>query len=295
MASDLQIRPATENDFSVVLSIVATQFMCDFQGMPYGAENLKRRWQALNLETDSWLALKGDTAVAYIDLLSERSCPMLYLADSADADVGFQLLQLAEKSADGNTLTAQISDSNAILKQIYTQADYASDLTFNNMEIVLDGQPPAPNWPDGIEVRPYYPSTDAHATYLVDEEAAEDKGYHSPLTFLEWQQRMRLDRDDFDPSWWFLAWAGQEIAGVSLGLTIGATGWVDHLGVKRPYRRQGLGKALLLHSFAQFYQRGIHKIMLNVDSGSLTNAPCLYESVGMKTVQSYHVYQKEVL
>jgi len=42
------------------------------------------------------------------------------------------------------------------------------------------------------------------------------------------------------------------------------------------------------------YRRGIPKIKLSVDSKSLTHAPRLYESVGMKTVQQYHIYRKEI-
>jgi hypothetical protein len=31
-----------------------------------------------------------------------------------------------------------------------------------------------------------------------------------------------------------------------------------------------------------------------VDSKSLTNAPRLYESIGMQTIQQYHIYRKEI-
>jgi ribosomal protein S18 acetylase RimI-like enzyme len=72
------------------------------------------------------------------------------------------------------------------------------------------------------------------------------------------------------------------------------TGWVDHLSVRQAWRKRGIGKALLLHSFAEFYRRGIQHIKLSVDSKSLTNAPRLYESVGMKTVQQYHIYRKVI-
>jgi len=66
------------------------------------------------------------------------------------------------------------------------------------------------------------------------------------------------------------------------------------LSVRQDWRQRGIGKSLLLHSFGEFYQRGIHKIKLSVDSKSLTNAPRLYESVGMRTVQQYHIYRKVI-
>ena len=76
-------------------------------------------------------------------------------------------------------------------------------------------------------------------------------------------------------------------------VTVQATiGWVDHLGIRRPWRGRGLGMALLLRSFAEFYQRGMHKVGLNVDTESLTGANRLYDRAGMRTVNRYHIYKK---
>lgn len=66
------------------------------------------------------------------------------------------------------------------------------------------------------------------------------------------------------------------------------------LGVDRKWRNKGIGKALMLQSFGEFYRRGVKTIKLNVDSESLTNAHRLYENVGMETVQQYHWYEKGV-
>lgn len=295
--TDFYIRPATRADLTAVIQLVAAQLTADFQGVTFAAADLEKRWQGLNLETDTWLALAEGTAVAYLDLTRERSVALLFLADAAYADAGSQLLQMAEKRlAARATLTAQIGGKNKTLQQIYARAGYRPGLTFSNMEIVMADPPPPPQWPAGITVRPFDPAADAYATYLADEEASQDKGYHTPLSYEDWRQRMRLDGEDFDPACWFIAWAGEEIAGICLCMhsPVWEAGWVDHLGVRRPYRRQGLGRALLLHALAHFYRRGIPKVMLNVDSGSLTNAPRLYESAGMQVVQQYHIYRKEV-
>ncbi len=292
------IRPATPSDASAVLNLIASQLTADFQGVTFTAADLAVRWQQLNLKTETWLALRADgTAVAYLDLTDNRTMPMLFLAAAADTGVGVHLLQLAEASIthDGS-LIAQISDKNQTLQHVYTHAGYERGLTFSTMEIVMTCPPPEPHWPAGMVVRPYNPEKDTYATYIADEAASQDKGYHAPLSFAGWCDRMGLDRPGFDPSWWYLAWAGDEVAAVCLCFysEVSKAGWIDHLGVRRPYRRQGLGKALLRHSFAHFYQGGFKKVMLNVDSASLTNAPRLYESVGMQTVQAYHIYRKTV-
>ena len=58
---------------------------------------------------------------------------------------------------------------------------------------------------------------------------------------------------------WFLAIAGDELAGFSIcrqDSVDPTAGYVAMLGVRRPWRRQGLGEALLVHSFAEFRRRG---------------------------------------
>ncbi|QFT87491.1 Mycothiol acetyltransferase [Bacillus sp. THAF10] len=70
--------------------------------------------------------------------------------------------------------------------------------------------------------------------------------------------------------------------------------FIDLLGVKRAYRKHGIGKALLLHAFATAYQRNQKTILLYVDSDSLTNANRLYEHVGMKAHSQTAVYVKEL-
>jgi mycothiol synthase len=135
---------------------------------------------------------------------------------------------------------------------------------------------------------------DEQATYEADEEASIDKGYHRPLDFAAWSERMGLGR--VDPALWFLAWDGDDVAGVALNYVAPATGigWVDHLGVRRPWRQRGLGMAMLRHAFAAFHARGIREVRLSVDERSQTSATRLYERAGMKTLQHYHVYSKEL-
>jgi ribosomal protein S18 acetylase RimI-like enzyme len=64
--------------------------------------------------------------------------------------------------------------------------------------------------------------------------------------------------------------------------------------VLRPWRRQGLGLALLHHTFAEFYQRGTHKVGLGVDAQSLTGATRLYERAGMHIARRFISYEKEL-
>jgi len=67
---------------------------------------------------------------------------------------------------------------------------------------------------------------------------------------------------------------------------------VNILGVRNQWRRQGLGRSLLLHCFHEFRRRGFHAAALGVDADSLTGANRLYESAGMRVVRRSDVYEK---
>jgi len=71
-------------------------------------------------------------------------------------------------------------------------------------------------------------------------------------------------------------------------------GWVDVVGVRRPWRGRGLGFALLTSLFAAYHERGIRRVGLSVDAESATGAPRLYGRAGMHVVRSYVLYRKEL-
>jgi ribosomal protein S18 acetylase RimI-like enzyme len=68
--------------------------------------------------------------------------------------------------------------------------------------------------------------------------------------------------------------------------------WVSLLGVRRAWRRRGLGAALLKLSFARFRERGYKVAGLMVDSSNESNAVALYERVGMHVHNCRLVYRK---
>jgi GNAT superfamily N-acetyltransferase len=294
------VRPAAQTDIEEVHALIAKQNTLDYGGASKTMDELRTSWQSLNLEDDTCIAYVDGKLAGYAELLDNDS-PFIYLEDRNNVDLAFQLLIILEKKAisrkkDRVNLFTRVSEKNKTLLGLFASNGYRSDLSFLIMELVIEKGPPAPQYPDGLTVRTFIKGQDAHATYRADEEAAEDKGYHDPLSYEGWVKRMRMDRESFDPNLWFLACEASEVVGVALNVLHRETdvGWVDHLGVRRAWRKRGIGKALLLHSFGEFHKRGIRKIKLSVDSKSLTNAPRLYESVGMNTIQQYHIYRKEI-
>ena len=279
--------------------IMAAQQTIDF-GSAMRLEDLQKHWERLDLEEDTLLAFADGVLAGYAELL-DNDTPFIYLKDKGNVDLAFQFLMLLEQKAVSRSnktfeLSTQISEKNQTLLQLFASNGYHSNLSFITMELNLKTRPISPQWPDGIQVRTFVREQDEQATYKTDEEAGKDKGYHNPLSYQRWVKRMGLDQESFDAGIWFLACEGEKVVGVALNAydEDSDTAWVDHLSVLREWRKQGIGKALLLHSFDEFYKRSIKTIKLNVDSKSLTNASKLYESVGMKTVQQYHIYKKEM-
>jgi ribosomal protein S18 acetylase RimI-like enzyme len=71
-------------------------------------------------------------------------------------------------------------------------------------------------------------------------------------------------------------------------------GWISTLGVRRPWRKMGLGLALIRHSFGEFYKRGTTIIGLGVDASNPTGATRLYQRAGMYVASEFVSYEKEL-
>ena len=160
----------------------------------------------------------------------------------------------------------------------------------------LEDEPPEPTWPAGISVRTLRGEEDELPAYELEQETFADQGDdHVPESFEDWRHWMR--RDPFDPGLWFLAFAGDELVGISLcrGEWAGDPefGWVSVLGVRRAWRRKGLGSALLFHSFRELRARGKKRVGLGVRADNATGAVRLYERVGMRVVSRNLWYERE--
>ncbi len=168
------------------------------------------------------------------------------------------------------------------------------------MRIEMDRKPETPLWPEGISLRRYNPDQDARAVYETDEEAFQDHfgiiKEDPDVGFERFMHHMTGD-DSYDPSLWFLAVDEKDqIVAICLCRRYGAedkeAGYVSSLGVKRPWRRQGIAQALLLEAFGEYYKRGKNKVDLGVDAESLTGATDLYKKVGMFVLRQYDMYEK---
>lgn len=172
-----------------------------------------------------------------------------------------------------------------LLARGYTAARY-----FYEMQRSLEGNLPAVDPPAGLEFRPALP---AHyrAIWEADVETDRDSwGYVEPT---EESYRAWVESPDLDPSLWRVAWDGDQVAGAAINVRHeGDWGETDDLFVRRPWRRQGLGRALLADSLRLFKARGLITAGLGVDADNLSGALRLYESLGYRVYQSVVLYRK---
>jgi len=176
-------------------------------------------------------------------------------------------------------------------------------ITQEQILIELDKTPAAPVLPTGITIQPVTnPQAEIKTITRLDIEAFRDHfGYIEP-PFEEHLARLTnwLTNDERvnDSSLWFLAMAGDKPVGLALcakwDLENKAHGYVCDLGVLHPYRRKGIGLALLQHTFGEFYQRGKQGVSLGVDAENLTGALRLYEKAGMHVHRQFDLYEKEL-
>jgi len=191
--------------------------------------------------------------------------------------------------------------------KLFEDMGFGYNRSFYNMLIEMDAPPPEPVWPEGITIRPYNPETDAEAVYRTDVDVFRDHFGTVEEPFEEGFERFQhfmTGQKDFDPSLWYLALAsapqgyGDEIAGICLcrphSYEDPDVGYVSTLGVRRPWRKRGLGLAFLQHAFGEFYRRGKRKVSLGVDAENLTGALRLYEKAGMHVHMQFDTFEKEI-
>lgn len=165
----------------------------------------------------------------------------------------------------------------------------------------LDTETAEPQWPAGIQVRNLRYPVDIRLVYEVEDEAFQEHwGYikgDQEENFARWKS-YTFEAKKMDPKLWFLALDGEKIVG-----TINAQqasdldpdmGWIETLGVLKPYRHKGLGQALLQRAFQALERSGVRKVGLGVDAKNKTGATRLYERVGMRPDQETVHYEIEL-
>jgi len=314
------VRPATLNDAEAVVDLF-NQFSQAKLGLTEASvEETEKEWgvPGFDMEQDTRLILTPESqVVGYTDVWAIDETPVHPIVwgrvhpDFEGRGLGSYLLDWGERRAQDvlERVPAEARVSmHAFTEQNVTEArQLLEDRGWKpvrysfRMRVEMQEPPPEPQWPEGIRLRKYDPKRHARAVYEADTEAFRDHfGFveEDPETGFERFQHFMTSGESYDPDLWFIAMYGDEIAGLALcrkwGYDDKESGWISSLAVRRPWRRRGLGTALLLHCFGAFYQRGKRKVGLGVDGQNLTGALGLYERVGMKVYRRWDRYEKEL-
>jgi mycothiol synthase len=183
----------------------------------------------------------------------------------------------------------------ALLRHVgFQPARYFFDMLRPSLERIEE-----PTLPAGLELR-LVRNSQVKQLWDADIEAFRDHwgGFDSSdENFEKWRNDPK-----FDPSLFVVAWDGDEIAG---GVTneINATenaafnrkrGWLHSVFVRRPWRRRGLARALVLRSLQVLRDRGMTAAGLGVDADNPNGALGLYTGTGFEVDLRSTAFRKPI-
>ncbi len=265
------------------------------------ASELLQYWQSpdVDFENDILLAEGSDgSLVGYADLGVHGEHVWFDVRAIGDEALPPLLQAIEERAATkkrGANLIGYGSEADHALRAAYEGAGYRLMRNSLRMEITLENKASEPEWPTGFTVRTMREGEDeriyeAHMTSFADSWMFN----REPLEI--WRHWFIKDAA-FDPSLWFLAEHGDDLAGIALTRSAqneAGLGWVRVLGVMPEYRRRGLGQALLRHTFSEYARRGFDRVGLGVDAENPTGAVGVYERVGMHIARTNLLFEKVV-
>jgi ribosomal protein S18 acetylase RimI-like enzyme len=151
--------------------------------------------------------------------------------------------------------------------------------------------------PEGIETRPVK-EEHMRAIFDAESEAFRDHwGYVKPTE----KDFERFLADPYhDPSLWKVAWDGDEVVGMVRNFinkdenenANRKRGYTEDISVRRPWRRRGIARALLIESILMFQQIGMEETYLGVDTENPSGALNLYKGVGYEKDRTWLTYRK---
>jgi mycothiol synthase len=305
------LRPARWDDMEAIAALVLDVLTADGDAVSaFTAQEIANYWKAegFNHETDTWVVTTTDGRIVGYEEFEHRQAHAYFVGDGyvhpefRGNGIGAAMLCALDERARREMqladpdlrvyLRAGANANDANVRAMFEEAGYRVIRYHWSMEVNLTEAPRLKPFPAGIELRPFDKDSQDHLVFQAEDEAFRDHWGHVPGNFTNWKLR-KIERDAFDPALWYIAWDGDQIAGYAQTRFRNGIGWVGNLGVRRPWRKRGLGEALLLHSFNEFYKRGMLRVGLGVDASNPTGATRLYQKVGMRVAVEDIIVEKE--
>jgi mycothiol synthase len=211
----------------------------------------------------------------------------------AGTGVGALLVELVERRAVERAGSVVVRNSvfasDAAACRLLEARGYVATPHHLRMRIDLAAPPRVPDVPAGVALRSFRPGADDAEVDACVEEAFDHAWTHQA----EWRLAKAADAR-FDPGLWIVAREGGDVCGVVLCTprTFGM-GFVESLAVRAPWRRRGVGAALLQEALRRLWDVGERRVGLGVDADNLA-AITLYERAGMCTAWAAVPYEREL-
>jgi mycothiol synthase len=294
------LTPAVAGDAAAVTEVVVALESSLYGQTAFSQADLEGEWSDLDLERNTRVVRDGERIVGYgaVRELGELWRAEAYVhPDAHGRGIGELIATTLEHDAahrGARRIQNSVLEADAAARRLLESLGYRAVRVFREMRIDLQAAPPAPEWPDGLRVVAFDPERDARELHAAHQEAFADHWDYTPRDFESWSKG-HLDGERFDPTLWCVVRAGDEIAAgtICTADTYGG-GFVHALFTRRPWRRQGVGAALLADAFGRFWERGEHSVGLGVDAANDTGAFRLYERAGMAPVLGWVMYEKEI-
>jgi len=151
--------------------------------------------------------------------------------------------------------------------------------------------------PGGLEIRPV---EEAHHRQIWDADAEAFRDSWNSAERTEADYESWFAEPELDTSLWRIAWAGDEVAGVvmpsiwpaeneALGIR---RGWLNHVSVRRPWRRLGVASALIVAALDGLRSAGMTEAALGTDAENVAGAVQVYERLGFRRARTTVKYRK---
>jgi len=314
LPSGFRLRPPLDEDADEV-AVFSNEESVAVVGVPVAsADRFRRHWTAPGADREHDFAVvesPGGELCGYLSVQAEppfRRVFSIGIVALAFHGLGLGAAIVAEAERRGRRFVALADPTARVVIHAGALADepgvgallgscgYREVRRFELRRVDFAGPPAPPRTVEGISVRGFRPE-EARQLYEAHVEAFADHWGEGEETYEDFRHHL-LDTPDYDAGLWFGAWDGDELAGY-----VGShaesredpeRGYVALLGVRRAYRRRGLGEALLLRAFGALYARGCKGADLHVDADSLTGATRLYARVGMTSHPRFATWEKEL-
>jgi len=292
----MKVRPFGEADFEAVAALLrADEEQAHGRPSQIGPADVREWTSRSDLAASSWLfEADGELrAVGWADYVDGLGVGIgVVHPRRKGGGLGAQLVERSEAASRrrGATRIQQFAlGADAAAAALLRSRGYRDVRHFFEMAIEQTEPPP----PVELPVEPVR-EEDVRAFHAALDEAFRDHWEHRSSSFDEWWAR-HSKNPNLDLSVWFLIRDGDEIAAATRNQgNRNGGGSIDAIGVRPGWRGKGYAKALLLHSFRVFFERGMPRVTLGVDAENPTGATHLYERVGMHVEQENVVFEKEL-